>query len=110
MCLAIFSVLSFFALFYSMFAMLGRLAVESRSLSDPPLQEKEATEAGRRNEHVSLTLGGFTLTVLAVLLGLGGDRGSGAGFGEFIFNLVLAFTLFLIVTNLYSIRTKIAFG
>jgi hypothetical protein len=80
------------------------LCLKADKLLKPPIGEKQATEAGRRNESVSLTLGGFTLAALAIVIAF---RESLVGFEFCVFFFSLSFTMFIVSVVFFSNRTWI---
>jgi hypothetical protein len=80
------------------------LYVERAKLWNSPADEKQATEAGRRNENISLTLGGFTLAALAVVIAF---RVSLVGFEFCVFFFSLSFTMFIMSVAFFANRTRI---
>lgn len=80
------------------------LCLKSSELLESPTDEKQATEAARRSESISLTLGGFTLAALAVVIAF---RESLAGLEFSIFFLSFSFTMFIISVVFFANRTRI---
>jgi hypothetical protein len=76
-------------------------------LRKPPMDEKQAIEAGRRNESVSLTLGGFTLAALAIVIAFQEIPNPPIRLGFPVFFFLLSFVMFIISVVLFANRAKI---
>jgi tellurite resistance protein TehA-like permease len=93
------------ALFYWTLVVAGAILYVRRSeLWKSPVDKEQATESGRRSETMSLTLGGFTLAALAVVIAF---RESLVGFEYCVFFFSLSFTMLIMSVVFFAKRTRI---